>query len=802
MSDRRTPIGLVQATRNMPITGARALVLAAALGLTPAMAIAQSQNEWTNTLDRIENAVGGRSGAANQTPPAQDPANGQPNADSTVKVSEYMTFDIFVRDEDLGTVLEMLSANSQKNIVASRDVVASVTANLYSVTFYEALDAILNVNGYGYIEKGNFIYVYPAAEIQRIKDAQRQIVSRVVTLNYLNANDAALFVQPLLSSVGDIRTNGDVGEFNLPEDRPTGNEEFALSSTLVIYDYPEHVDEIVALVAQLDTRPAQVLVEARILQTQLTEANAFGVDFALVVDVDLSDFSGIGGPLSAIKNLAQTGDTSVTPDNGRGGAIIGTPGNIAGPGTFKAGLIYDDFAVFLRALDEVTDVQVLSNPKILALNRQPARVLVGRKLGYLNTTTTETATTQTVQFLDTGTQLAFRPFISNDGMIRMELRPRVSEGFIRGATDVSGAAVTIPDEVTQEITTNVLVPDGATVVLGGLFRESTTLGRKQVPILGDIPIIGAAFRGHDDETDRSEIIFMIKPTVMNDRVLLEQGSAALGYIERVRAGTRQGLLPWSQTRQTSQLNIQAERMAADGRWNEAMWALRRSLELRPAQPEAIELRERLFNQKNVWPSRSMLERVINGEVDAVTAQKWPERVNDPENPGFHFEERPAPRMPERSRGFVPEGWSSSDSGKPSTSRTRLTEGRAKSDKTTTGHEQGEFLTDEQLAEFEKDMQGFILPDAYETEATGTMTSLPEPPADGAPMRAVPFEEISEAERQQGLVQYGPIDPMEFEWALRQMNAMLSVVAVSLTKPRRVGTGSRSTIVEVDPGSNQ
>lgn len=800
MSDRRTPIGLVPATRNMPITRARALVLAGALGLTPAMAIAQSQDEWTNTLDRIDNAMGGRSGTSSQPTPQGAPANGEPKADSSVKVSEYMTFDIFVRDEDLGTVLEMLSANSQKNIVASRDVVASVTANLYSVTFYEALDAILNVNGYGYIEKGNFIYVYPAAEIQRIKDAQRQIVSRVVTLNYLNANDAALFVQPLLSSVGDIRTNGDVGEFNLPEDRPTGNEEFALSSTLVIYDYPEHVDEIIALLEQLDTRPAQVLVEARILQTQLTEANAFGVDFALVVDVDLSDFSGIGGPLSAVKNLAQTGDTSVTPDNGRGGAIIGTPGNIAGPGTFKAGLIYDDFAVFLRALDEVTDVQVLSNPKILALNRQPARVLVGRKLGYLNTTTTETATTQTVQFLDTGTQLAFRPFISNDGMIRMELRPRVSEGFIRGATDVTGAAVTIPDEVTQEITTNVLVPDGATVVLGGLFRESTTLGRKQVPVLGDIPIIGAAFRGHDDETDRSEIIFMIKPTVMNDRVLLEQGSAALGYIERVRAGTRQGLLPWSQTRQTSQLNIQAERMAADGRWNEAMWALRRSLELRPAQPEAIELRERLFNQKNLWPSQSMLERVINGEVDAVSTRKWPERVTDPDNPGFHFEPRPASRMPERSRGIEPEGWSRTESIKPSAARTRLSEERARGDEVVTGEEPNEFITDEQLADIEKDMQDFDLPDAYETGFPGTMTSLPEPPVNGAPIREVPFEEISEG--QQSPTQYGPIDPMEFEWALRQMNAMLSVVGIELPAPRRLGGPSGSTIVEVDTDNNK
>jgi type IV pilus assembly protein PilQ len=103
----------------------------------------------------------------------------------------------------------------------------------------------------------------------------------------------------------------------------------------------------------------------------------------------------------------------------------------------KIGIVSNDVAVFLRVLDEVSDTTVVSNPKVLALNRQPARVLVGRKVGYLNTTSTDTATTQTVEFLDTGTQLYFRPFVSNDGIIRMELRPAVSEAAIRTASDVS-----------------------------------------------------------------------------------------------------------------------------------------------------------------------------------------------------------------------------------------------------------------------------------------------------------------------------------------------------------------------------
>ena len=541
-----------------------------------------------------------------------------------VSVSEYMTVDIFVQDEQLANVLQMLSLQSQRNIVASQGVSATVTANLYNVTFYDALDAILHVNGYGYVEKGNFIYVYTLEELETILATEQKLTSKVIQLDYLNANDAAEFVAPMLSEKGVIKTNGDSGEFNLSETNPGGADEFALAATLVIYDYEEHVEEIVALLQELDTRPAQVLVEATILQTQLNEANAFGVDFSFLDGSAFTDFFGLGGPLDVATNLV-TGDFSPGGD-GRSTGVVSSPGGTAGPADLKVAVIHDDLGIFLRALDEVTDTEILSNPKILALNRQPARVLVGRKIGYLSTTSTETSTTQSVEFLDTGTQLAFRPFISNDGMVRLELRPSVSEGVVRSATDATGAAVTIPDELTQEITTNVIVPDGSTVVLGGLFKETTTLSRNQVPILGDIPLLGTAFRGHEDMTDRIEIIFMVKPTIINDENLLAQGKEALEFAEAVRTGTRQGLLPWSRDRQTSQLNVMAERLAASGDTDRALWALRRSLELNPVQPAAIRLRETLLKEESSWPSRSILEQIVDGEL-ADAASVTPEGMN-------------------------------------------------------------------------------------------------------------------------------------------------------------------------------
>ncbi len=532
-----------------------------------------------------------------------------------VQVSEYLTVDLHVQDEDLGNVLQMLSIQSERNIVMSSKVSARVTADLYNVTFYEALEAILNVNGYGFVERGTFIYVYTLEEIQQIERANRRPISKVIRLDYLNANDAAEFCAPLLSEVGQIKTNGDVGLFNVPNSTPVGDEQFALSATLVIFDYPEHVEEIEKLVKQIDTRPAQVLVEATILQTALTEANAFGVDFSFLNDVNFTDFINVGGPLGAANALIRggtgaEGDGFSPPDN-RGIAGGTSVGNTSGPGGFKLGIIEDDFSLFVRLLDEVSDTVVLSNPKILAVNRAPARVLVGRRIGFLNTTSTETSTTQSVEFLDTGTQLSFRPFISTNGDIRMELNPSVSEGVIRQATDGNGANVTIPDEITQELTTNVIVRDGSTIVLGGLFKETTVVGRRQVPFIGDLPIIGAAFRGHDDSTDRSEIIFLITPTIMNDQRLIEEGELANDEIRRVRTGTRNGLLPWSRDRMTSKLNLEAERLAAEGDTSRALWKLRRSLNMQHGQPDAIDLRERLLGETKTWPSRSIFDRVLN-----------------------------------------------------------------------------------------------------------------------------------------------------------------------------------------------
>ncbi len=601
-----------------------AVVLAALAG-TP-VALGQNSNTAAQPAATAPAGQPGTAPAAAPTaarpaeslPSVLPPSNfGEEGEAASAEGDENMVVDLHVNDEDLGNVLEMLSLQSKRNIIASKGVSARVTANLYGVTFHEALEAILHANGYTFIENGNFIYIYTIDEMAAIEKAQRQLVSKVIRLNYLTAVDAAEFVKPLLSETGQIKTNGKTTAFPSVGEVPVGSDEYANTSVLVIVDFDENVAEVEKMVRELDTRPAQVLVEATILQTRLNEANAFGVDFSVIGSMDFGEFFQIGGPLQAADALiggrSQSGGGTPFPGDGNGNAVVSSPGNTAGPGTLKIGVVEGNVGVFVRLLDQVTDATVLSNPKVLALNRMPARVLVGRKVGYISTTSTDTATTQTVQFLDTGTQLYFRPFITNEGKIRMELKPSVSEAQIRDVRNSTGASVTIPDEITNQLTTNVIVGDGQTIVLGGLFRESTSTTRTQVPVLGDIPVVGAAFRGNDDQTERQEIIFLITPSIVNDDVLVAHGQRGSEFIDRVRTGSRAGLLPWSRDRLTGNWNVDAERLASEGNTDAALWKLQQSLWLSPNQPDALAMKERLSGNKKPTAGRSMLEEIIHGE---------------------------------------------------------------------------------------------------------------------------------------------------------------------------------------------
>jgi type IV pilus assembly protein PilQ len=260
------------------------------------------------------------------------------------------------------------------------------------------------------------------------------------------------------------------------------------------------------------------------------------------------------------------------------------------PGGLSIGFLSNHISFFMRALETVTDTTVVANPKILALNKQKGEVHIGQKLGYLTTSTTQTATQQTVQFLDVGTKLIFRPIITDDGNVRMEIHPEDSSGII----DSRG----VPQTNTTEVTSNVSIRDGRTIVIGGLFSENTAASKGQVPILGNIPILGVPFRSTNDATQRQETIVLVTPHIINDDTsYYEESLKEQEDVTRMMMGNRAGLQPWGRDRIAQLWYAKAQDEVAAGNKEKALMYLDWSLNTNPKLVEAIRLREQLTHRK-------------------------------------------------------------------------------------------------------------------------------------------------------------------------------------------------------------
>jgi len=516
--------------------------------------------------------------------------------DAELAVSDAGTVTLNVVDLPLATVLRVLSLETNRNIIATPSVTGSVTASLSNVTFEEALDAILLSNSAGYRADGKFIYVYTQQELADIIALENPPESRVFRLSYIAAADLEPALTPLLSAAGSISvsTAPEVGVATDTEQ--AGGLSLTSEDYLVVRDRPENLKAIAAMIAELDVRPRQVLIEATILSAELGEDNALGIDFALVGGVDLQL---LGSTSRAVQNVV-VGDLPTDRfQDFNASAISGFTTNVPDGGV-RVGIIKDNVAVFIQALEQITDTVVIANPKVLALNKQKGQVLVGRRDGYLTTTVTETQAIQTVEYLETGTNLIFRPFIGNDGYIRMEVRPQDSIGGLTAAN--------LPFEQTAEVTTNVMVQDGQTILIGGLFRETNSDARSQVPLLGDIPVVGTLFKSRADSLQRQEVIILLTVHIVKDLdAYAKQSREQFDDIERLRVGAREGMM-WHGRERLAQAYYQSavENYGA-GEYDKARWNVRMALHNSPRFVPALQLQEDLRGRRE-WNEDGTLNR--------------------------------------------------------------------------------------------------------------------------------------------------------------------------------------------------
>lgn len=524
-----------------------------------------------------------------------------------VEITDRGTVRMHVANEPLSSVLHLLSLEGERNIVSSPNVSGTVTANLYDVSFSEALKAILIPNGADFRIDGKFVYVYTKDELLELSNALAPSPeTKVYRLNYVSANEAETYIKPVLGE-GEQMTTSPVAASGLAsEPEGGGGLSSAAQEMIVVRARKKTHEEIRRLLKEIDVRPKQVLVEATILRAELSDENALGIDFTLVGGVDLELLSGMSAGLTEL-TLGSLPQNRLERFNGIASTDFSS--NISSGG-LTIGIIKDHVAVFVRALEEITNTTVLANPKILTLNRQKGQVIVGRRDGFLTTTVTETQAIQTVQFLETGTQLIFRPFIGDDGYIRVELHPEDSVGFVN--------AQGLPSEQTTEVTTNVIIRDGQTILIGGLFREVTTDAQSQVPGLGSMPWLGGLFRSTKEDTTREEVIILLTiHIVKDDEAYAEESRAIFEDLERLRVGVRQGLMKHGRER-LAQRNYQtALKRFNQGDRDLALWHVKMALHNYPRFLEAIKFKEQLTQTRD-WDvdgsvGRNFLHRLMARE---------------------------------------------------------------------------------------------------------------------------------------------------------------------------------------------
>jgi general secretion pathway protein D len=268
------------------------------------------------------------------------------------------------------------------------------------------------------------------------------------------------------------------------------------TNSLVIRTAPPNFPVLQETISQLDVRPAQVLLEVLIAEISLTRATQYGVNWRLFTREIVGDGGGITGAFG--QDLA---DSALGSDGGLGVSVV------------SLGTV--DVRGVLQALASRTNVRILSTPRVLALNNEEARILVGSQVPFTQSTRTglDVVVDQSVQFRNVGTQLTVVPTVNTDGYVTFRILQEVSAL----SAQTIEAALNAPVITTREAETSALVRSGRTIIIGGLIDETEQKIRSGIPVLQDLPVLGSLFRSERNGRSRTELAIFVTPhVVFND----------------------------------------------------------------------------------------------------------------------------------------------------------------------------------------------------------------------------------------------------------------------------------------------
>ncbi len=420
--------------------------------------------------------------------------------------------DLDLKDADIHDVLRTFADVGRVNVVTADNVSGSVTIRMRNVPWDQAMETVLQAKGLGMVQKGNLIRVAPIADLNKERElalARRKsefdlapLETRLVPVSYAEAGEVMPRAKDLLSPRGTIAVD-------------------ERTNVLIVRDIAGNLNQLEELVRSLDTQTPQVLIEARIVEATSRFSREIGIQWG--GGAELSQATGVDTGLAFPNSIGVFGaaDDTQTPSDGLDknqnqltspNFAVNLPAAVGGGTGGALGLTFGsvnnlfNLAVRLSAAESSGLVRIISSPRVLTLDNRDARISQGTLIPFSQVSAQGV---QTV-FQEAKLQLLVKPHVTADGSVLLSVKINRDEPDF-GNRSARGD----PTILKREVETELLVQDGHTAVIGGIYTRNTSRSLSQVPLLGDIPILGILFQRRQSTDQRSELVVFITPRIVN-----------------------------------------------------------------------------------------------------------------------------------------------------------------------------------------------------------------------------------------------------------------------------------------------
>jgi len=393
-----------------------------------------------------------------------------------------VTFSLNLKNADVTDVFRLIAEKYDLNIIVSPTVKGVISLRLSNVTLNEAMTVILDAADATAEQTLNIIHINAKSDINKTDKRREDLITEIFSLNFIDANQLAIVIRDFLSPEGKVKLFSRTGD--------TGRSGIAKPPMLIVTDYPQDVESARQIIEKLDTETPQVLIEAKIVETSKGLDEIIGTDWNMTASLT-------GSPVKIDTVYSKTGEISY--------GVLSLSG----------------FQAVWQRLHQDKGSNILQDARVSAMDNMPANIHVGESIPVGITSVTAgtggnaTIGTTGIEQWDIGVTLRVTPHVLDEGVIMMRIQPQVSnvKGFTALGTSGSNAPITIE----RSVDTNIMIKSGETIVIGGLVQDQEETRNTKVPVLGDLPVVGSAFRRKETITSKTNMVIFITATLMENK---------------------------------------------------------------------------------------------------------------------------------------------------------------------------------------------------------------------------------------------------------------------------------------------